>query len=114
MSKIHIQKANNRKYDVVVHTPMPSGSNTAGETWKDCWVADGKNLTVLKVGTKPSNITQAESNGIIAGDTMELSTTVLAESGGTAVASLNELVDTFIIEEKKKLKNQYKYFGYSQ
>ncbi len=112
MSKIHVLEGNNRRYKVIIHTATPSGSNSATKAWKDVLLASGESGdSALNIGTKPSNITQAESDSITTGDTLEFSTTILLESSGATAESINAMVDKFATGEKKRLQNKYKYYG---
>jgi len=120
MAKIHVLKANESgMYRVVIHTPTPAGTNSVGELWKDAGLRGGDlGSTVLVVGTGPGEITQPESDAIIAGDTMELSASFLIESGGSTnpelITTLTQMADDFIDERKLRLQRKYKYYGYSQ
>lgn len=113
MSKIHILDARNWRYNVVLHTSTPSGNNSAGESWVDILVATGAQ-TSMTVGTGPGQITQTEADSITAGSVMEITSSILVESGGATPTSLDEMTDKIIQVEKQKLQLAYKYFGYTQ
>ena len=120
MAKIHVLEATEQgMYRVVIHTPTPVGNNSVGELWKDAALKGGDlGSTVLVIGTGPSDITQVENDSIVAGNTMELSTSFLAESGGSTnpevIAALAQMVDEFISENTLRLQRKYKYYGHSQ
>ena len=112
MSKIHVLKAgNSRNYQVVIHTPVPSGSNSVSVTYKDCLLQTGEFLTtILSVGTGPGQILQTEKDTIVAGDVAEIVTTINEE----ASSALDEVADTIIAEIEAQVVRQYKFFGHTQ
>lgn len=112
MSKLHVLNAHNRQYSVVLHADTPGGTNTADKSWVDILVALGRQ-TSMTVGTGPGQISQAEANAIAAGTVLEITDTILLESGGMSLDSINEMVDRIILDEKQKLQNQYDYYGYT-
>jgi len=119
MSKTHILETdNNLEYNVVVHIAVPAGSNSAGKSWKDVVLGAGLNVSRLTEGVAPGNITTAELASITAGDIIEFSTSVKAESGGRTViemkSAVNKMVDQFITDKLDELKNKYKYYGHTQ
>lgn len=74
MSKIHVLTGgSNNVYSVVVHIASPVGNNAAGVPWSDAVKNSGRALSVLKVGTGPGQILQAELDSIIAGTLIEAS-----------------------------------------
>lgn len=104
---------NNQSYEIAIHYPTPSGSNTIGETWKACGLASGLiGATVLEVGTGPSNITQAEYDDIIAGDVIELFRSATVGTSPTN-AMIDALADIFITEANNNLSRLLKYFGHT-
>lgn len=113
MSKIHILEADtNGNYNVVLHTAVPIGDNSAGKSWKQCLIESGKNgKTSLTVGTNPGNITQKEADTIATGDVIEIKTTFLVESGGKTNDSLDEMSDQLITDYKNRIKIELKYYG---
>ncbi len=114
MSKIHVLENTNKKYKVVLHFTVPTGNNSAGNSWKDCALAQGLGATVMQEGYGVGQITPAEKNSIVAGDVIEVTDTILAESGNASVESLDEMADKIIAEKKKTLQEKYKYYGYVQ
>jgi hypothetical protein len=59
------------QYDVVVHSPTPSGSNSANRTWVEVLVNSGSNVSTLPVGSGGGRIGNAENNAITAGSVFE-------------------------------------------
>jgi len=119
MAKIHVLEADKRnKYRVVIHTPMPAGSNQAGHSWRHVWLEAKKRRdengnplpvrSILDVGNMPGNITQAEADDIANGSTIEIVTSVLKESG-----SIDELIERIIRDAKLDFSNKYKHYGYN-
>ncbi len=115
MSKLHVLTSDGKgRYSAVVHTPVPLGNNSAGESWKAALLAGGASgSTDLVVGTGPSNILQAEKDQITAGNVLEFRISFPFESGGASLVSLNEMVDSAIVNKKAQLASQYKYFGFT-
>ncbi len=114
MSKVHILESdNNYGYKVAIHFATPVGNNSVGESWKDCGLADGSiGSTVLKVGTAPGNVTQAEYDSIIAGNTIEIIRTITPGTTPTN-AAVEELVDIRISEYQASMSNILKYYGHT-
>ena len=113
MSKIHILESDgNFGYKIAIHFPTPTGNNTVGKSWKECRLANGQvGPTILKVGTNPSNITQAEYDSIIAGDIVEIIETVLVGVTPTN-AAVDALADIRINAWQMKMAQVLKYYGY--
>ena len=112
MSKVHVLEQNGPgEYSMVLHYATPAGNNSAGISWVDCLVA-GSPTTVLPEGVGPGDITTAEKAAVEAGTVIEISRTVLAESGTPLLDTVNTLVDALILEDKKDSAFKYKYFGY--
>lgn len=115
MSKAHILTSDGRgQYTAVVHVPVPAGNNSAGKAWKTVLLKSGESgATELSVGTGPSDITQSEKNDITVGDVLEFRISVRVESGGATVASVEQMVNSAIVDKKAQLVSQYKYFGFT-
>lgn len=115
MSKIHVLKnIGSGMYEVVVHTPMPGGNNSAGFSWQSVWVNAGYNTTRLTTGVGPGHISALEAADVADGSVIELFFTMPAESGGATPQSLNEMVDAFVQERLANLAQTLKYYGYTQ
>ncbi len=115
MSKIHILTRQADGYEVIVHTPVPVGNNEDGHTWKEVLLKAGvSGVSSLTVGTGVGETTQAEMDDILAGDVIEFRTTIRAESSGATPSSIDAMVDAAIVDRKKLLAHQYKFYGYEQ
>lgn len=128
MSKIHVLSADNEgNYRVAIHAAMVSGDNSAGKSWKSCWLESNKAKNTkqfsadvdiipvtssLIVGTDPGNITAAELVDVEAGDVIEILSGIKAESGGASSASLNALVDEVVVDFKARMQAELKYYGH--
>lgn len=112
MSKLHVLDAHGRHYTVVLHTDTPTGNNLAGKAWVNIQASLGTQ-TAMTIGTGPGQISQAEADSIAAGTILEIRESVLLESGGMSLDSINEMVDQIILTEKKKLQDRYDYYGYT-
>lgn len=116
MSKMHILTADTTgNYRVVIHTPTPSGNNSVGISWKIAGLNSSLiGTTIMTEGIGAGQITTAERNQIISGDILEIVTSIPAESGGTTVQSINQMVDQIINQTLSDLAKRLKYFGYTQ
>ena len=111
--KIHALEGNNDKsYRVAIHFTIPVGDNPVGFSWKDVGMESGTiGSTILKVGVKPSNITQEEYDSIIAGDIVEIVKTIYT---GTATnASVEALADIAITEAQAEMSSKLAYYGHT-
>ena len=109
--KIHILDSNNNSYKVAIHFAIPIGNNEVGLTWKSVGLESGIiGSTILKVGTKPSNITQEEYDSIIAGDIIEIVKTIYT---GTATnEAVEALSDIEILNFQTEMALKLKYYGH--
>jgi hypothetical protein len=70
--KIHVlEGGSNNLYQVVVHTPAPTGNNAAGVAWGVAIANSGHAVSVMPVGNGPGQIAQAELNQVQAGSVIE-------------------------------------------
>ena len=61
MSKIHALQNFGGNVQVVLHTPMPSGNNSVGVSWKNAALNSGiQGITSMTEGTGAGQITTAE------------------------------------------------------
>ncbi len=113
LAKIHVLESDDGcVYRVVIHFSIPTGDNAIGRSWKDCALASGMTgVTVLEVGSAPGNITQAEYDSIIAGDTVEI-VRMINPGLDPSVAAVEALADIYIAEWKKHAQRVLKYYGY--
>ena len=114
MSKVHVLTKTGEGFRVVLHTAMPGGNNSVNKSWQDCWVNDGRAVSVLPVGTGPGQILQAELTNVENGTVLEFSTTLLVESGGATAANVTILADAAISEAIDRLQAKYDRYGYTQ
>jgi hypothetical protein len=114
MSKVHVLESNNAfSYRVAIHFPTPTGNNSVGKSWKSCALSAGNiGSTVLSVGTEPGNITQAEYDSIIAGDTVECIETI-SPGLNPANATVEHLVDVYIHDWKAYMQRVLRYYGHT-
>lgn len=112
--KIHILESdNNFGYKIAIHFATPIGNNSVGNSWKACAMSNGSiGETTLEVGTAPGNITQAEYDSIVAGDTIEIIRTITPGINPTA-AAVEALVDIWIAEYQASTANTLKYYGHT-
>ncbi|MBU2118642.1 MAG: hypothetical protein KJ954_13730 [Alphaproteobacteria bacterium] len=115
MAKIHILEADHEgNYRMVIHSPIPTGNNFIGLSWKIVGLASGMlGSTILTEGTGIGQITTAEKAQINSGDLKETVVTVKAESGGGTIASINAMVYSAISDDRAKLQRQLKYYGFT-
>jgi hypothetical protein len=114
MSKIHILESDgNFGYKVAIHFPTPAGNNATGISWKSCAIQNGSiGATALSVGTEPANITQAEYDSILSGNTVEIIKTI--DVGiNPSNASVGHLVDICINEWETSMAKTLKYYGHT-
>ena len=121
MSKIHVLTGKDGQFQVVAHAPMPTTNNSAGKPWKECWTAEGRNVTTLADGgTDPGvgEIRSTEKASVEAGDTLEFHFSIAATSGGDSgadlIAAVDGMVDQAITEMTDKLKAEFEFYGHTQ
>ena len=112
--KIYILESDNdNSYKVAIHFATPSGNNSVGKSWKGCALTAGMiGTTALEVGTEPGNISQAEHDSIITGDTIEIIRSInpgLAPANATVV----EACETCISEYQADMARILKYYGHT-
>ncbi len=72
MPRMHIlESSGNNIYSVVVHSPTPAGNNSAGVPIATAIQNSGNNVTRLVVGNGAGQITNTESNQVLAGTVIE-------------------------------------------
>jgi len=116
VAKLHILLGTSpTSYQLVIHVPVPTGSNAVGATWKAALLASGiSGSTMLVTGTGLGQITAAEAADITAGDVIEIVTDARVESGGATPASLNEMANKATAAYQDRVKRQLKFYGYTQ
>lgn len=114
MSKIHSFTCDDKGATrVILHTPMPVGTNSVGQTWQTCWLAAGRNTTSMTVGTGLGKISSAEDANILAGSVIEISGSVLIEVVVAGATAVNTFVDNLINEELARLARELAYYGWT-
>lgn len=90
MALIHVLAADRSGlFSCVLHVAVPTGSNAAGTTWKDAFLASGRSgRTVMTEGLLAGQITTAEKAQIAAGDIVEFVFEMNAERGGGTLADV--------------------------
>lgn len=114
MSKVHVfENTGENKYRCVIHIATATGTNNlVGATWKDIFLASGRaGSTILTVGTKLGNITQAEYDSIIAGDLLEIVAMIPLEGGAFAGPALNADVAAAVADWKTRTQNELRHYG---
>lgn len=113
MSKVHILESNNAfSYKVGIHFPTPTGNNAIGKSWKSCALsARSIGSTVLSVGTEPGNITQAEYDSIIAGDTIEI-IKMINPGLDPSNADVEAVCDILIYTYQEDMARVLRYYGH--
>lgn len=116
MSKIHVLTGAGGAYTVVVHAPVPTGTNTVGVTWKAALIGAGLNVTAMNEGNGAGQITTAEKATVEAGDVVEGHFTwgdIPGADNQTLVADLALRADQLIAELLARLSVRLRYFGYT-
>jgi len=98
---------------VVLHTAMPAGNNAVGNSWKSCWIASGRNVTGMTIGTGIGQISSTEAASIVAGDVIEISGHVPINIIAQGAAAVNVFTDAIIVGIKAKLASELNYFGWT-
>ena len=112
MSSAHILERQGTTWHVVVHTPVPSGNNVAGVSWKTAFLNSGRSgLTTMTEGSGPGQITTVEKATVLTGDVLELHLQVEVETGVNPTATLNELVPRMITDTLNEWRQDLRYFG---
>jgi hypothetical protein len=112
--KIFILESDNaNSYFVAIHFPTPSGNNAVGLSWKACALGSKMiGTTILEFGTAPGNISQAEHDSIISGDTIEIIRSInpgLDPSNVNVVGACNIYVGEYQADMARILK----YYGHT-
>ena len=112
MASAHVLERQGTAWHVVVHTPVPSGNNSAGVPWKTAFLNSGRSgTTALPDGTGPGQVTAAEKAAILAGDTLEFHLNVEVDTGTSPAATLNELIPRYMADIIVQWRRDLQYFG---
>lgn len=97
-------------YRVVIHIPVPAGTNTVGVSWKQVFLAAGRSgRTVLPDGTGPGQIMPAEKAQVTQGDVLEFDTVMDAEPLSRLPGDAQTVAQEFV----QRLQDAYRLFGHS-
>ena len=112
MTIIILESDNDNSYKVAIHFTTPSGNNTVGMSWKSCAIGSKRiGTTILEVGSEPGNISHAEHDSIISGDTIEIIRSInpgLDPSNAAVVDACNVCVAEYQADMARILK----YYGH--
>jgi len=116
MSTVHVLDRSATGYRCFIHFTVPTGSNSAGVTWKAAGLAAGVlGSTKMVEGVGAGQISTAEKALVVTGDTVEFEAIIEAETGGTSGAQLGATVDaiavTKIAEYQAVLQAKLKWYG---
>lgn len=112
--KIHALTCDNSgNCQVVLHTPIPSGNNAVGQSWKSVWMAAGRNVSSLVEGIGLGQIGAAELASVVAGDVMEIADTIPITVVAGGAAAVNAMGDVLIASAKATFQQQLNYFGWT-
>lgn len=117
MAKIHVLTSDTSgNFNVVLHTAVLAGNNSAGKSWKNCMLVAGRaGTTIMSEGTGPGQITTAEKAQVVAGDVWEIPATITVDvnlSGQALLNLANELCDAIIDDYKSRMQRELKYYGF--
>lgn len=117
MASVHIlSQSSDNEFQCVIHFPAPSGSNSAGLSWKSVLLASGlAGSTRLVEGTGPGQITAAEKAQVLAGDVIEFETVLRIESGGSTSLQIGVTIDALVAnalaDHARKVMSQLRRYG---
>ena len=116
MADIHVLTARSRgQVDVVLHVPIPVGTNSVGTNWRTALVnSDTGGNTSLTIGEGPGQITQAEADLIASGAIFEHRTTFPLDASTPSGhrAALREFYAKTKTDKLASLQKQLQYFGH--
>ena len=116
MAKIHVLSGDGSAYNLVVHTTMPTGNNTVGNSWKACYLADSSRVSTLVAGAGLGQILATEATDVSAGNIIELTMSIPGKPDGSSytLAQLDAFVDFKVNQELSNLQVKYKFFGFTR
>jgi len=98
---------------VVLHTAMASGNNAVGNSWKNVWLAAGRNTTGMVEGTGIGQISTAEKASVVAGDVIEISAQIPNNVVVQGAVAVNAFADQIITAMKAKYAAEFNYYGWT-
>lgn len=125
MADIHVLEGDRRgRVSVVMHIPVPPGTNSVDINWRDAIVGSGIGGTtqfadaVDDENPKGWEITVAEKDQIVAGELHEHRTSFPLESAGTTPVQHQVALRAFYVQEKAAviadLQRRLKYTGHTE
>lgn len=114
MALVHVLEKSDTHYRVVIHKPVPAGSNNAGFTWKNVILGAGLNTTAMVEGALPGQISTAEKATIIAGDVFEVVLSLPLFSGGTSTGQVAAIINESYDQRIQDLQERYGQWGRAQ
>ncbi len=113
MADIHVMSnVGYSRYRCVLHDSVPSGNNRAGFPWKDVLLNAGVTGTSsMTVGTGAGQITQMEYDSVVAGDLLELVTTLNSQGAADPTSVLTKNAVRAMDEYRESLKRRLDDFG---
>jgi hypothetical protein len=114
MAKIHsFSSDTSGNCRVVIHAAIPSGNNAVGQSWKACWIAAGRNVTVLPEGTGLGQITPAEKASVLAGDLIEFASEIPLITVLQGIGPTHTFANSLIAATLATLQTELNYFGWT-
>ena len=98
---------------VILHTPMPAGNNAVGKSWKNVWLAMGRNVTGLPIGNGIGQISSAEASSVQAGDVIEITGTIPVDVVGQGAGAVDVFGTALINAALAAMQTQLNYFGWT-
>ena len=113
MADIHVMSnVGYSRYRCVLHDTVPPGNNRAGFLWKDVLLNAGiTGSSSMTVGTGAGQITQAEYDLVVAGDLLELVTTLNSQGAADPTSVLISNAVRVMDDYRESLKRRYDDFG---
>lgn len=102
MSDMHVLMGDGENYSVVMHFPVPPGTNLSGVPWRDALKASLP-TTVMVEGTEKWEITTVEKTGIEAGTILERVVRVGIEPGRDTLEKVTRALRHAYKREKAEL-----------
>ncbi len=120
MADIHILTGTSKdSWNVVLHIPVPNGTNHVGVNWRTALLESGLGGTTrLTEGTEKWEITTAEKAQVEAGEVYEHPAQFRVEANGLPDANIRLQLQEWYATAKDqvitKLQSQLKYFGHTE
>ena len=116
MARLHIQgQVGLNLYDVIVHSPVPATSNSAGVPWAVAIKNSGRAVTILQPGSGSGLISPSEAAAIEAGTVLETRFQWQDNpqwNNPQRLADLNDRATQAVSEALNRLSRELRFFGY--